>query len=138
MQTQRSQTPSTFVHNSLSWNHPLRRIPFLLATTTAKITTIQTRPLQNDHIPTHFLETRSFVVPSRVSSKCGDLDQTLFYLEILRLTYSTFEMLRTETLKVLYLASDAELEILNTDCSGLSAFEVPYIFQNFKKYVFRI
>ena len=38
-------------------------------------------------------------------------------------------MFWTETLKVLYLASDAELEILNADCSGLSAFEVPYIFQ---------
>ena len=32
MQIHRSQTPSTIVHNGLSWNHHLRRIPFLLAT----------------------------------------------------------------------------------------------------------
>ena len=33
--------------------------------------------------------------------------------------------------KIIYLTSDAELEILNADCSGLSAFEVPYIFKKF-------
>ena len=38
MQIHRSQTLSTIEHNGLSWNHSLRRIPFLLTTTTTKMT----------------------------------------------------------------------------------------------------
>ena len=43
----------------------------------------------------------------------------------------TFKILSNESDKIIHLASDAELEILNADCSGLSAFEVPYIFKKF-------